>query len=799
MNISRKWLSDYINIECDDATLCERLTMAGIEVEAIESTSTIPNTVVAAEILSREPHPDSDHLSVCRVFDGSSELQIVCGAPNCDAGAIVPLAPIGTVFSTPEGEFKIKKSKLRGVESHGMLCSAAELGISDDHSGLLILDAATAPGTPLTRLYPGDAKIEIEVTPNRPDWLSIWGVARDLECLLDTEAKLPEVELEDNAPEIPGLVTVEEPELCPRYIGRVIEGVKIGPSPEWIVKRLESVGMRSINNVVDVTNFILMELGQPLHAFDRDKLAGGRVVARRARAGEKIVTLDGSQLELSPDNLVIADAEKPMALAGIMGGEYSGVSDETTSILLETAIFNRSCIRATSRKLGIASDSSYRYERGVDAGMAEYASRRAAQLIIATAGGHLASAPCDVAVPQPAHPEIRCRFQRVRELIGSEVSNERMVEIFRRLRLEVREITAESCIVIPPTFRGDIEREADLVEEVARVDGLDKIPLIRVAGKCCHPSSEDAFSATETLRDRVIAAGFRECIHYSIVGKTTALLDSRFSESDLVTLDNPLSQEIAVMRPSLLGVMLDAAERNLARGNRDLALFELDTCFCANPKLFPEERRELMLLLTGLRHPERYSDERREVLDFYDLKGRLESILAAMKIGDIRFKPLDGDRRYRPGHAAEVIINGRSAGTCGEIAAELAAGCRTTMPIFIAVIEPGVLATAAAGARSYKALELYPSISRDIAFVADAKLDNGAIRDFIRRCKVPHLESVEIFDVFTDPALEAAGRRSLAYTLSFRHRERTLTDVEINAAVEKLRARLAAELGVELR
>ena len=799
MNISRKWLADYINIDCGLAVLCERLTMAGIEVEAIESTSTIPAGVIAAKILERAPHPNSDHLSVCRVFDGKTEQQIVCGAPNCDAGKIVPLAPIGTVFHTPEGEFKIKKSKLRGVESCGMMCSASELGISDDNSGLLILDDAVAPGTLLEKLFPGDAKIEIEVTPNRPDWLSMWGVARDLECLLNSEAKLPELKFTECATAIPDLVTVEEPELCPRYIGRVIEGVKIGPSPKWIVERLESVGLRSINNVVDVTNFILMELGQPLHAFDRAKLAGGRVVVRRARTGESIVTLDGSKLELGPDNLVIADAEKPMALAGIMGGEYSGISDETTTILLETAIFQRSGIRATSRKLGIASDSSYRYERGVDVGMAEYASKRAAQLIVEVAGGRIASAACDVAAPMPEAPKIRCRFDRVRSLIGSDVTNERMVEIFRRLRLDVQNVTATECVMTPPSFRGDISREADLVEEVARVDGLDRIPLIKVSGKCCHPRKEDAFSALESLRDRVIGAGFRECIHYSIVGKNSALLDSRFDEADLVTLANPLSMELSVMRPSLLGVMLGAAERNLARGNRDLAFFELDKCFCANPAKFPEERDELMLMLTGLRHPERYSDERRAPFDFYDLKGRIESIFEAMKIRSFRFRPLENDRRFRPGHAAEVIVNGRSVGVCGEAAAELVAGCRTTLPIFIAVLEPSALLAAAGGAQSYKALETYPATTRDIAFIADAKLDNGAIEDFIRRCKVPNLESVEIFDLFVDKDLEKAGRRSLAYTLAFRHKERTLTDVEVNAAVEKLRARLAAELKVELR
>ena len=373
MDISRKWLADYVALDCDDAVLCHKLTMAGIEVEHIEKLSTVPAGVVAAKILERNAHPGSDHLSVCKVTDGTEELQIVCGAPNCDAGCIVPLAKIGTVFKTPEGEFKIKRSKLRGVESFGMMCSEEELGISGNNDGLMILPADTKLGTTIESLYPGDTRIELEITPNRPDCLSMWGVARDVSCQLQCEAKLPEITVPECDIQIPELVTVEDKELCPRYIGRVIKNIKIGPSPDWLKERLESIGLRSINNVVDVTNFVMMELGQPLHAFDRNTLSGHRVVARRAKAGEKITLLDGREVELNDSHLVIADGEKPMALAGIMGGEFSGVTENTTEILLESAVFKSSHIRTTSRQLGISTDASYRYERGVDYDMAEVA------------------------------------------------------------------------------------------------------------------------------------------------------------------------------------------------------------------------------------------------------------------------------------------------------------------------------------------------------------------------------------------------------------------------------------------
>ena len=799
MNISRKWLSDYVALDCDDAVLCHKLTMSGIEVEAVESSARVPAGVVTAKILERKPHPDSDHLSVCRVTDGKEELQIVCGAPNCDAGCVVPLATIGTVFKTPEGEFKIKKSKLRGVESNGMMCSASELGLSEDNSGLMLLPADTALGVPLQQLFPGDTEIEVEVTPNRPDWLSIWGIARDVSCLLGVEAKLPEITIPECSAPAPELVTVEAPELCSRYIGRVIRNVKIGPSPKWMVERLESVGLRSINNVVDVTNFVLMELGQPLHTFDLNKLSGKRVVVRRAKAGEKLTILDGTTVELSEKNLVIADAEKPAALAGVMGGADSGVSENTTDILLESAIFDSVCVRTTSRMLNVSSDSSYRFERGLDYDMTELASRRACQLILEVAGGEIATAAVDVNTGRPAEQEIFCRFERIRKLIGSAVSNERMVEIFKALRLKVSDVTQESCRVLAPTFRRDLSREADLAEEVARIDGLDKIPQLPVSGKVCHPVSEDAYRDLENLRNKVVNLGFSECVHYSIVSPASALSDSRFSEAQLVRLSNPLSPDNSVMRPSLFGVMLGAVERNVSRGNRDLALFELGKVFCADAKLFPEERYELAMLLTGRRHPERFSSELEERYDFFDLRGALEELCESYHIRNYRFVKLSGDARFREGCAAELQINGRTAGALGEVSPKLASAWRTSDKVFIAQIEMSALVGAAAHKLEFKELAQFPATTRDVALVAPAAMEHAEIVEFVRKCKLPELESVRLFDVFVDEALKQAGKKSMAYQFTFRNRSRTLKDAEVNAVMDKLRGELAAKLKLELR
>lgn len=798
MNISRNWLASYVAIDCDLPTLCDKLTMAGIEVEKVEPLSKVPAGIVVARILERQPHPNADKLSVCRVDNGTEVLQIVCGAPNCDSGKLVPLAAVGAVFTSADGEFTIKKSKLRGVESCGMLCSAMELGLPGGHDGLLELAADLVPGTPLEELYPGDVRIELEITPNRPDWLSHWGIARDVGCLLGAEARLPELKHLALTPAPAGLVTVEDAELCPRYIGRVIRNVKVGESPAWLKERLLAVGLRPINNVVDATNFVLMELGQPLHAFDLDLLAGGRVAARRARDGETMTTLDGKQLKLASRHLVIADAEKPMALAGVMGGESSGVTAKTVNILLESAVFKADNIRATGRELGIASDSSYRFERGVDYDMADFASDRAAQLIVELAGGEPGE-KVDVNAGAPALKVIACRFERVRAAIGSGVGDARIVEIFRALRLTVDDLAAQGCRVTVPRFRLDLEREADLIEEVARIDGFDKIPVSAVRAVCPASIHDDALLKYQVLRDELIGLGLYECMNYSMVSETNALADRRFTAGDLVRLDNPLSRELAVMRPSLYGGMLDTVERNLARRNLDLQLFETGTVFCATPSRYPEERYECCIVLTGAKAPERYSAEREAQYDFYDLKGLLESLCIRRRLTDWRFEAVE-DGRFVPGECAALSAGGRrTVAVFGRVAAEFTADWRTAHPVYAAVLEAEALFAAPVRPEAYQAFSPFPATSRDVAFLAPAGLEHGAVVDFIRRAGLKNLERVELFDIYTGEKPGDDGRKSMAYTLSFRHPERTLTDVEVNKAFERLRAKLVAELGVELR
>ncbi len=797
MNISKNWLNQYVDAGDDLAGLCNKLTMAGIEVEAVNDKAVVPANVVAAKILERAKHPNADKLSVCKVFDGTRELQIVCGAPNCDAGKIVPLAQIGTDFG---GGFVIKKAKMRGVESFGMMCSASELGISDDADGLLELPEDTVPGTPLNKIYASDTEIEIEVTPNRPDWLCHYGVARDVAALLDTEAKLPEFtapaakEKADAA-----LVEVKAPDLCFRYIGQVIRNVKVKESPAWLRERLESVGLRAINNIVDITNFVLMELGQPLHAFDLDKLEEKRIVVRRAEAGEKIVTLDGKNLTLSPENLVICDAKKPMALAGIMGGEYSGVTEETVDVMLESAVFDKSNIRRSSSKLGISSDSSYRFERGVDFDMSIIAHQRAAALIVELADGEVVNAPTDVYREIPPEAEILCRFENIRKLLGIDLDNNGMIKIFRSLQLKVKDITPDSCVVVAPRFRQDLTREADLAEEVARINGLDKIPEIPVKSTLCHSISDDAYVKSQELRDMLIALGLDECVHYSMNSLKDALKDNRFEEKDLIKLTNPISMDLAYLRPSLYGEVLSTVERNIARRNLSLKLFEYGKAFCANEKLFPEERWCIGIAITGQKHPEQYSGALKEVYDYYDLKGLLESFFEKCRIGRVEFIPVNGDSRFAPGVAAEIKLNGKSAGFLGEVNPDFVKGFRTGNKIYYAELEASVLSMMMRPAGHYKAISQFPATTRDVALVADESLNCVDIINLVYGAKLPNFESVKLFDIFRDDNMKKAGKKSMAFQVTFRNSERTLTDEEVNTAFNKLRQKLADTLKVELR
>ena len=494
--------------------------------------------------------------------------------------------------------------------------------------------------------------------------------------------------------------------------------------------------------------------------------------------------------------LVIADAEKPVAIAGVMGGEYSGVLDSTRDVVLEAAYFNKTSVRMTSAKLNLSSDASHRYERGADPGMVEKASARAAALILELAGGELVSDLVSVAAPAEPQPRILCRYGRIRSLLGMEVADLEISTIFSKLGMEVEPVNAESCYVIPPTYRADVTMEADLAEEVARIHGLDKIPDVPVNAVKCADFSADTFAPVAAVRDALVSTGLYECLGTSMIDEKTALLDYDFTKEDLVAPINPISLDLAILRPSLLGGMLATVKRNISRKNTNLALFEIGNCFCKNPEKYPEERQEVVIALTGQRHPERFSGERSELYDFYDLKGLIETFLEERGNPNYTVRPCD-DKRFTKGECAELVLDGKRAGVFGRIHASLVKGMRLQTPLYIAVFQLSNLLTASKKPVYYKPISLFPSTSRDVAFLAPADMENETVISFIKRSKVPNLVDVQLFDIFSNESMN--GKKSMAYSLTFRSGERTLTDDEVNKAHEKLRARLEHGLGVELR
>ncbi len=794
MKTSVKWLKDYIDFDCSLQQLSDDLSLAGLEVETIEALNKVDENIVVGEILSRNPHPNADKLSVCEVSDGTETFQIVCGAPNCDAGNKIPFAKIGTSFDN--GAFVIKKSKLRGVESFGMLCSETELGLGADSNGLMILGDDYTVGTPLQAYFDLDYCVETEVTPNRPDWLSQIGVARELAAITNTTYRKPEVKLNETSEKIADIAKLEVSanDLCPRYTARVIKNVKIGPSPEWMQKYLIAIGLRPINNVVDITNFVLMECGQPLHAFDYDKLAESTIIVRRAAAGEKMPLLDGSEHKLTSDMLVIADAEKPVALAGVMGGGNSEIDDATTTVLLESAAFDPSNIRATSNKLSVHSDSSYRFERGVDIEMVEFASQRAAQLMCEYAGGELVSGSLDSNSDCYKAHKVDCRFSKTNQVIGVDVAPEKVIEIFERLELPVVAQDDEKCTVEVPSFRLDLFREIDLIEEVSRIFGLNNIPATPISGRIGGAIETDEYLQIQQLRDQLLGQGLDECYNYSLMNKDVATKNTGFNEDDLISLSNPLSSELSVMRPSLLPGMLTVVEHNINHNNYTLDLFELGRVVSKGDI---EENYEVCIAMTGLTHPERFSAESKEVKDFYDLKGVIEGLMEARRVANFSFKAVDHPF-FELGQTAALIANGKQIGVFGQVNTKLTTKFRTTYPIFMAQINADMLRAIKPKKSIYEDMATTPATSRDISFLAKDSLTHAEVQGAVKAAKAKFLESFELFDIYVDDKMEA-GTKSMAYSFTYRHPKETLTDEQANAEHQKIINTLTKRLDIEIR
>ena len=804
MKISYNWLSKYIDIPYSEVELVEKLTMLGVEVEAVQSINQIPDGVIVAEILERKPHPNVDRLSVCTVDSGKEKLQIVCGASNCDAGKKVPLAQIGTVLLDHEEktEMTIKRAKLIGVDSFGMLCSRIELGITADYSGLLELPESYKVGAPLKEYYKPDTVYDLEITSNRPDWNSFIGIAREIQAISNNKIKYPASLIRNQKSEISNVsVVVEDFYGCPKYTARVVRNVEVIESPEWLKDAIQSIGLRPINNIIDITNFVLFETGQPLHAFDLNKFQGGKIIVRRAKNGEKIKALDEKEYELNSEYLVIADASKPVAIAGVMGGEESGVGLETTDILIESAYFNPVLVKKATRNLAINSDSSYRFERGVDCLALEAASNRAALLIQEIAGGRIDSALITVADNSllPVPKKVLCRFDNIRTLLGVDISNEEMISIFRKLEFGVENITDTSCEIQARTFRRDVEREADLAEEVIRIYGLSKVPEKRVCAKVVGSFKKDSYYNIETARNQLIAFGLTECVNYTMIDRKQILKDDLFEEKELFEVINPISAESSAMRPSLLFGVLKAVNRNVSHNIHDLALFEIGKVY--SKKYQKEEMYSCCIALTGRVHPEMYSEEKKRLYDFFDMKGLLESWLEQRALKDYSLKNNDESALFKKGIAADIIFKNEIIASFGEVSDTFTKGMRLRAPLYVAIADIGKLVEyeKSREVTKYSPVQVYPSISRDIAFVCDESLDNEKVFDCIKSAGCAILESINIFDLYRDINTLGEGKKSFAYSLTYRSPKRTLTDTEVNKAHEEIRAILLSKLSVELR
>lgn len=820
MKVTFNWLKQYVDFDWSPAELAERLTMLGLEVEGIQEVGGDFEGVVVANVITRDKHPNADKLSVCRVHDGQGERQIVCGAQNFQAGDKVPLALPGTTLRARPGEepFTIKVGRIRGVESHGMMCSGRELGLSDDHAGLLILPAEAPVGKDFGE-YLGraekDVVYDLEVTPNRPDLNSVIGIAREIAALTGNSLRLPACELpaETGGPiDEQVAVRIEDPELCPRYTARLVCGVKIGPSPAWLKAALEKVGLRSISNVVDVTNYVMMETGQPLHAFDyhligKDPSGEPTIVVRRATAGDRFTTLDEQEHTLTDEMLLIADEEKGIALAGVMGGRNTEINERTVDVLIECANFSPTNIRRTAKQLGLRTDASYRFERGADVGICDWASRRCAGLILETAGGLLADGVID-ACPKPIEPrKVTLRHHKVNELLGIELKPEEIDYYLGQLGLKQvgrkpRPVDApatpqgEPVTLEIPTYRVDLKREADLIEEVCRLHGVDKIPATPPRGAIGTNEFDAGHDEIAQVRQMLVGLGLDEAQGQTLIAESAARLVAP-SEA-IVPLEHPLSSDMNVMRPSLLPGLLDTLRHNLSHKNLNLALFEVGRVFGAGQER-PVERRCVAFALTGERAPLFWSGgERGAKFDAFDLKGLLEDFLEHLGLRGLVWTRREG-RTELFCESAEITLGGKlPLGELGQLMPTLARQYDLRDPVFLAEFDLDALLARRNAGRSFKNLPQFPSSRRDVAmFVPDA-ITHAEVLSAVRRAKAANLEAVELFDVFRGKNVPE-GQKSMAYAFTYRSLETTLKDAEVNAAHEQVVARLKQQLHAVIR
>ena len=798
MLISLNWLKQYIDLDGIEINEMENaLTMIGQEVEKIEIAGSNLENVVTAKIIEKEMHPDSDHLTVCKVDNGKEILQIVCGASNHKAGDKVVLAQIGAKLGE---DFVIKKGKIRGEESNGMLCSEDELGIGSDKDGIIILPEDAPVGVPF-KDYLGinDTVFELEITPNRPDCLSHIGIARELSAYYGKELKYPETEIKNEIEEKTSdnvKITIEDSNLSRRYVTRILKNVTVKESPKWLKERIEAIGLRSINNIVDVSNFILMEMNHPNHVFDLDKIEGNEIKVKSAVKGDKLVTLDEQERELEDGDIVISDSKKILALGGVMGGLDSEVTDNTKNILLEVAQFNPQNVRKTSRRLTLSSDSSYRFERGIDVEDSIKVINRLANLIQEVAGGEILNGYVDV-YPVPHENKVaELNFERLNRFVGKVIPREKVIEILRNLEIDVKD-NGETLTLTAPSYRGDLELEQDYFEEVIRMYGFDNIENILPRVDINKNSTLDTTKLTDRVKTICASVGLKEVINYSFIPKD-ALQKLKFtgvSEDKLIDISNPITEDFVTMRPTLLYSLIKNAKDNMNRNVSNIRFFEVSRTFEKAEELAKEDIK-VGIILAG-ENDKTLWNPKPVHYDFYDLKGIVEEIFSKLKFQSFSIKR-SVQTEFHPGRSADVFVGKEYIGSFGEIHPDVLENFGLNKKtVLVAEFNIELIKKYINKPFVYQGIVKYPAVPRDLALVMNENILVGDVLKTIEKID-KKVEKVELFDIYQGIGVEP-GKKSVAISILLRDDSKTLEEKEINDIIDKILAKMKKDYMAELR
>lgn len=793
MNLPMSWLNDYMDIDVTPKEYSDRLTLTGSKVEGFESMGESVQNVVTGKVLTCEDHPDSDHLHVCTVDAGTGEiLQIVCGAPNVKAGIIAPIALVGAVL--PGG--KIKKGKLRGVESCGMICSHDELGITEDmlgyepEYGILILPDDTPIGKDIKDIFGmNETVVEFEITSNRPDCFSIIGLARETAATFDKKFTIPEVKFSENGENINDTISVEvlDKDKCKRYCARMVKNVKIGPSPAWMQQRLTACGVRPINNIVDITNYLLLEYGQPMHAFDLRDLADNKIIVRRAADGEVIKTLDEQDRTLTSNDLVIADGKRAVAIAGVMGGFNSEVKDDTTTVIFESATFDAASVRLTAQRVGLRTEASSRYEKGLDYNNTVPAVERACQLVEELGCGENVGGMIDVMGNVTDMETLPFRPEKINAFLGTDIPTETMVKIFDALEIKT---DLDKMTVTPPSFRPDLVGEADIAEEVARFYGYDKIPVTLLSGEATCGKKNERQQMQDKVSEALAAQGMYEIYTYtftspSVFDKLNIPSDSELRKT--VKISNPLGEDTSIMRTTTIASMLDILSRNYNYRNASARLFEIGKVFI--PTEDGKLPNEPVKITMGI-----YGDN----TDFYDIKGVCESLFDALNVNGVKYEAVTDNPTFHPGRCAKISAGGKLLGIIGEIHPAVSRKFEIETPVYIAELDFENVFLNSKTEVKFKELPKFPAVTRDIAMLVDKEIPVADIEAVIAKASGKMLETLTLFDVYEGKQIPE-GKKSVAYSAVYRAADRSLTGEEVQKVFDKVVRNLEGQLGAQLR